>query len=92
MPSIFFKREPSQQKIPRRSYRTGIWGRKHSTVIHRAETVRAISEGQATPATPAFSTNTPMRLPTTLMILETKEIFMVIRVLPKLRHNAAPAL
>lgn len=58
---------------------------KHSAVIAMAEKMRAIREGHATPATPAFRTNTPMQLPTTLMQLEATEIYMVVLVFPKLR-------
>ena len=50
-----------------------------------AENIRASREGQATPATPAWSQNTPIQLPTTLMILEAMDRYMVVLVFPKLR-------
>ena len=54
--------------------------RKQGVIVH------------ATPATPARKTNTPMRFPTTLMILEITDKYMVKLVFPILRKRAAPAL
>ena len=57
-----------------------------------AEKARAMREGYATPATPAFRTNTPITLPIRLMMLDATDKYIVTLVLPMLRNSAAPAL
>ena len=57
-----------------------------------AENDLAISDGYATPATPAWNTNTPITFPAILIPFATREMFIVTFVFPMLRQTAAPAL
>ena len=57
-----------------------------------AEKIRAIREGQATPATPACSTNTPIRLPMTLMIFDAIDKYIVTLVFPMLRKKSGTSV
>ena len=61
-------------------------------VITTAANHQEIVVGQATPAAPAFSTNTPMALPITFNRFIAPETYIVVRVLPMERYSAAPAL
>ena len=85
MRRIFFWSSPSILKIQERTYCTGLFSEKQNIVMRTAESVREMSEGQATPSTPACSRKTPMQLPTTFTMLETIEIYIVVLALPKLR-------
>jgi len=63
-----------------------------SQVIANIATAQEIVVGQATPATPARSTNTPMISPTMLIRLLATVMYIVVRVRPLFLNMAAPAL
>ena len=52
-------------------------------------TPRETNDGMATPATPSFSTYTPIAFPTTLMTFISSDIFNVICAFPIERYSAA---
>lgn len=65
---------------------------KQRSVTMTAAVRRAAKEAQATPATPAFRTNTLTASPAMLTALAAAEMHMVTAVCPWLRQSAAPAL
>ena len=92
MPRIRRTMALSQENSPRQAMRAWFFFWKHRAVITTAAKYQEMVEGQATPATPAWSTKMPMALPPVLMTFMHRETFMVVLVLPMLRYRAAPAL
>ena len=76
---------PFQHKIWFHRRNTVFFFRKQRARITSAAKDLAISDGYATPATPACSTNTPTAFPAILMILDAADRYMVTLVFPMLR-------
>src|SRR5574344_2394129 len=90
MPITLLRSVRFHLKIQLSSYRTVCFLLKQHTVIATAEKVREISDGYATPATPAWNTNTPIKFPAMFMTFAIIEIHMVTLVLPMPRQSEAP--